>query len=110
MVAAAPLFSEPKTPLWLTCVGVGLFLLGGLFLVFRMPMQPRPEKPAAATEPSARMPALPASLAGRAAPTNRMDPEAAKRLQDRLRQAPPGAGGAAAPRPPGAAAQPPGGH
>lgn len=110
MAAAAPLSSEPTTPFWLTCLGAGLFLLGGLFLVFRSPAPVRPEKDkpvAAAAEPSARVPALPASLAGAA---QRLDPEAAKRLQDRLRQAaPPGSPGANLARP-GQGAAPPGGH
>lgn len=110
MAAAAPLSSEPTTPLWLTCLGAGLFLLGGLFLVFRSPAPVRPEKPAvaAASEPAARMPALAGSLPGAA---QRLDPEAAKRLQDRLRQAPPPGSPGAGPARPGQGAAPvPGGH
>ena len=107
MAAAAPLSSEPKTPFWLTCVGAGLFFLAGLFLVFRAPAQPRPEKVAAvAPTPSAANTAAPAGAmppgAAMAPGRNNMDPEAMKRLQDRLRQAPGGGAPKGAPPPAGA--------
>ncbi len=86
--------SEPTTPLWLTCVGAGLFFLAGLFMVFRAPA-PEIEAdsnttPAAALTAAAK-PAAPAA----AAPAARMaDPDAIKRLQERLQQAPRPAGNA----------------
>jgi hypothetical protein len=115
MAAAAPLSSEPNTPLWLTCLGAGLFFLAGLFLVFRAPAPPRPEKapvavavaPAAAPKPAAQAPGAQAQGGRQGAPNmQKMDPEAMKRLQDRLRQAPAPNGSGA----PGAPAKPLGGH
>lgn len=104
MASATPnlVGSEPKTPLWLTCLGGGLFLLVGLFMVFRSPPIPR-EKPAA---PIAATSAAPAPSAGRPGITPpggnpmKLDPAAVKRLGDRIKPGAPGGG----------AAPPPGGH
>ena len=83
--------TEPQTPLWLTGLGGGLFLLVGLFLVFRSPPEPRPAKEA----PPAASAAAPAAAAARpgvagAALNPAVDPTAMKRLNDRLKAAGPG--------------------
>lgn len=94
MASGTPILvgSEPKTPLWLTCLGVALFLMLGLYMVFRAPPVPRPEKTAASSAPAA-------SAAARApAGSAKMDPAALKRLSDRLKPSP---GAPAAPAPGG---------
>jgi len=86
--------TEPQTPLWLTGLGGGLFLLVGLFLVFRSPPEPRPAKEA---PPAASAAAPSAALAPKAVrpgnapgPTPVVDPGALQRLNDRLKAAPGG--------------------
>jgi len=51
----APL-PEPETPLWLTLLGIGIFVLGGLFLLVRQGNQ---QTDAAAASASASAPAQP---------------------------------------------------
>lgn len=82
--------TEPQTPLWLTCLGGGLFLLAGLFLVFR---SPPPERAASAKDApvAAAAPAKPAaSAAPRPGTPAGLDPAVMKRLSDQLK--PGGAG------------------
>lgn len=102
MASATPKLvgTEPKTPLWLTCLGGGLFLAAGLFLVFRAPPVERAEKAEKSVTAVSAAPSAPA--AAMQAPGKPLDPERMKRLSERLKGAgmPTGAPGGAAPVPP----------
>lgn len=57
---------EPSTPLWLTLLGVGLFLLGGIFFLATSSPEAAPDEEAAPEPPAA-------------APDNGTDPPKADR-------------------------------
>ena len=68
-----PALPEPETPLWLTLLGIGIFVLGGLFLLVRQGNQ---QTDAAAASASASAPAPPTTAV--AVPQQPMLPSRAK--------------------------------
>lgn len=69
-----PAHEEPRTPPWLTALGISLFVIAGLGWLFTRPPQPTIEQMRAASElapspsPSQPSPAVPAASAPAAAP------------------------------------------
>lgn len=50
---AEPVLPEPETPVWLTLLGIGIFVLGGLALLFRAGSQDAANAAAAASASAA---------------------------------------------------------